>query len=96
MGIIQKPIITEKMNEMGEKLHRYGFIVDNKANKVQIRKAIEELYDVDVVAVNTMNYSGKTKSRATKAGYIAGRTKAYKKAIITVAEGQSIDFYSNI
>ncbi len=96
MVIIQKPIITEKMNEMAEKLQRYGFIVDNKANKVQIKKAIEELYDVDVVSVNTMNYGGKQKSRATKSGYIAGRTKAFKKAIITLAEGQSIDFYSNI
>ena len=96
MGIIQKPIITEKMNEMGEKLNRYGFIVDNKANKVQIRKAIEELYDVEVASVNTMNYRGKVKSRATKSGQIAGRTKAFKKAIITLVEGQSIDFYSNI
>jgi len=96
MSIIQKPIITEKMNEMGEKSNRYGFIVDTKANKVQIKKAIEELYDVDVVAVNTMNYGGKAKNRATKSGYIAGRTKAFKKAIITLAEGQSIDFYSNI
>jgi len=96
MSIIQKPIITEKMNEMGEKLNRYGFIVDNKANKVQIRKAIEELYDVEVAAINTMNYSGKVKSRATKSGQIAGRTKAFKKAIITLVEGCSIDFYSNI
>ncbi len=96
MDIIQKPIITEKMNEMGEKLSRVGFIVDKRANKIQIKKAVEELYDVEVVAVNTMNYGGKAKARATKSGYIAGRTNAFKKAVITLAEGQSIDFYSNI
>ncbi len=96
MDIIQKPIITEKMNEMGEKTSRVGFIVNKKANKIQIKKAVEELYDVEVVAVNTMNYGGKAKARSTKAGYIAGRTNAFKKAIITLAEGQSIDFYSNI
>ena len=73
-----------------------GFIVNKKSNKIQIKTAIESLYDVEVVAVNTMNYGGKTKSRATKSGYIPGRTKAFKKAIVTLAEGQSIDFYSNI
>lgn len=96
MNIIEKPIISEKMNQLGEKLSRFGFVVDNRANKIQIKKAVEELYDVEVVAVNTMNYSGKTKSRSTKGGYISGRTKAFKKAIVTLADGQSIDFYSNI
>ncbi len=96
MEIIQKPIITEKMNQMGEKMFRYGFIVNRKANKIQIKKAVEDLYDVEVVAVNTMNYGGKAKARSTKSGYISGRTNAFKKAIITVAEGQIIDFYSNI
>jgi large subunit ribosomal protein L23 len=96
MNIIEKPIISEKMNQLGEKLSRFGFVVDNRANKIQIKKAIEDLYDVEVIAVNTMNYSGKTKARSTKAGYISGRTKAFKKAIVTLAEGQSIDFYSNI
>ena len=96
MNIIQKPIITEKMNQMGEKMFRYGFIVSPKANKIQIKQAVEELYDVEVVAVNTMNYGGKAKARATKSGQIAGRTSAFKKAIVTLAEGQSIDFYSNI
>lgn len=96
MNIIQKPIITEKMNQLGEKMFRYGFIVNKAANKIQIKKAVEELYDVEVVAVNTMNYAGKAKARATKSGHITGRTAAYKKAIVTLAEGQSIDFYSNI
>lgn len=96
MNIIIKPVITEKMTGLGEKLNRYGFIVDKKANKIQIKKAVEDFYGVDVIAVNTLNYSGKEKSRFTKGGVIAGRTSAYKKAIVTLAEGETIDFYSNI
>lgn len=96
MDIIIKPIITEKMTAQTEKLNRYGFIVDRKANKIQIRQAIEELYSVKVDAVNTIRYSGKAKSRYTKTGFVEGRTNAYKKAIITLADGQVIDFYSNI
>jgi len=96
MNIIIKPIITEKMTDLGEKLNRYGFIVHKKANKLQIKKAVEELYGVDVNNVNTMNYSGKQKSRNTKSGAITGRTSAYKKAIVTLADGETIDFYSNI
>jgi large subunit ribosomal protein L23 len=84
------------MTEMGEDLNRYGFIVNRKANKLQIKKAVEDLYGVEVVAVNTMTYRGKTKSRYTKTGIITGKTASYKKAIITVAEGETIDFYSNI
>ena len=96
MNIIFKPVITEKMTELGEKLNRYGFIVDRRANKLQIKQAIKELYGVDVESVNTMNYSGKVKSRNTKSGVITGRTNNYKKAIVTLAEGETIDFYSNI
>jgi len=96
MDIIKKPVITEKMTAMGEKLNRYGFIVDKRANKLQIKEAIKEIYGVEVTAVNTMSYSGKTKSRFTKAGFISGKTNAFKKAIITIAEGETIDFYSNI
>ena len=96
MDIIIKPVITEKMTEMGEDLNRYGFIVNRKANKLQIKKAVEDLYGVEGVAVNTMTYRGKTKSRFTKTGIISGKTASYKKAIITVAEGETIDFYSNI
>ena len=96
MNILIKPVITEKMTDLGEKLNRYGFIVEKKANKIQIKKAVEDFYGVDVVAVNTMNYSGKEKSRFTKGGVISGRTNAFKKAIVTLAEGETIDFYSNI
>lgn len=96
MGIIFKPVITEKMTAQGEKLNQYGFIVDKRANKIQIRGEVEELYGVEVLSVNTMNYSGKRKSRNTKSGVISGKTKAFKKAIVTIAEGESIDFFSNI
>ena len=96
MEIIQKPVITEKMTEKGEQLNQYGFIVHKKANKLQIKHAVEDIYGVEVVTVNTMNYSGKEKSRFTKSGVISGRTKSYKKAIVTLAEGEIIDFYSNI
>jgi len=96
MDIIIKPIITEKMTNQAEELNRYGFIVNRSANKIQIRKAIEDLYGVKVDAVNTMRYGGKLKSRYTKAGFIQGKTNAYKKAIITLVEGETIDFYSNI
>ncbi len=96
MNIIVKPLITEKMTALGEKLNRYGFVVEKRANKLQIKGAIEELYGVEVAAINTMNYSGKLKSRFTKTGVIAGKTKAFKKAIVTLAEGETIDFFSNI
>ncbi|KUK60226.1 MAG: 50S ribosomal protein L23 [Bacteroidetes bacterium 38_7] len=95
-SILVKPIITEKMSIQGDKLNRYGFIVRRDANKIQIKKAIKELYGVDVLEVNTMIFTGKNKYRYTKSGFIAGRTKAFKKAIITLAEGEKIDFYSNI
>lgn len=96
MEIILKPVITEKMTDLGEKLNRFGFIVHKNANKVQIKKAVEDLYGVEVTAVKTMNYNGKSKSRMTKSGLITGKTRAYKKAIVTLAEGETIDFYSNI
>ena len=96
MQIILKPVITEKMSDTSEKLNQYGFIVHKNANKLQIKNAVEEIYGVDVVSVNTMNYNGKTKSRFTKTGIISGKTRAFKKAIVTLAEGETIDFYSNI
>lgn len=96
MNILLKPIVTEKMTEQGEDLNRYGFIVDNKANKLQIKEAVEEMYGVTVNNVNTMRYLGKQKSRYTKSGIIEGRGKSYKKAIVTLADGEKIDFYSNI
>ncbi|MEI6274777.1 MAG: 50S ribosomal protein L23 [Prolixibacteraceae bacterium] len=96
MEILIRPIVTEKMNAQAEKLNRYGFMVDKQANKFQIRKAVEEIYGVKVVSVNTMVYAGKLKSRFTKSGVITGRTNAYKKAVVTLNKGENIDFYSNI
>jgi large subunit ribosomal protein L23 len=96
MGIILKPIVTEKMTNLGEKYSRYGFRVSPNANKLEIKKAVEELYNVTVESVNTMQVAGKRKSRYTKAGMIKGETASYKKAIVKLKEGDIIDFYSNI
>lgn len=96
MNILQRPIITEKMTRMAEKTGRYGFIVNPRANKIQIKKAIEELYGVVVTDVNTMNYHGKVRTRGTRGGFTRGRTPARKKAIVTLKSGDTIDFYSNI
>jgi large subunit ribosomal protein L23 len=97
MGIIIKPIVTEKLTQITEKFpNRYGFRVVPDANKIEVKKAVEEMYNVKVASVNTMNYDGKRKSRYTKTGITRGKTSAYKKAIVTLAEGQTIDFFSNI
>ena len=96
MGILIKPIVTEKLTIQGEKLNRYGFVVDRTANKVEIKKAVEQMYGVSVVDVNTVNYHGKKKSRFTKAGILTGRANHYKKAYVTLAGDDKIDFYSNI
>ena len=96
MNIIIKPVVTEKMEKLSEKLNRFGFIVEINANRLQVKQAVEELYGVTVKEVNTMRYGGKRKSRYTKAGMIAGRTNNFKKAIVTLKEGEQIDFFSNI
>lgn len=96
MDILLKPIVTEKMTSQGEDMNRYGFVVDHRANKIQIKKAVEELYNVSVTSVNTIRYGGKRKMRYTRTGIVSGKTKSYKKAIITLREGDTIDFYSNI
>ncbi|MGM9764153.1 MAG: 50S ribosomal protein L23 [Candidatus Cryptobacteroides sp.] len=96
MGILIKPIVTEKMTIQGEKLNRYGFIVDKDANKLQIKTAVEQAYNVTVAEVNTLNQHGKRKSRYTKAGMLNGRTNHFKKAYVTLAGEDKIDFYANI
>ena len=97
MGIIIKPIVTEKQTAITEKMaNRYGFRVSPDANKLEIKAAIEELYDVTVVKVNTMNYDGKKKSRYTKSGVVNGKEASFKKAIVTLKDGETIDFFSNI
>jgi large subunit ribosomal protein L23 len=96
MNILIKPVITEKMTDDSEKFNRFGFIVDRRANKLEIKDAVEKMYGVSVEKVRTMVYPGKAKSRNTKGGVVSGRTNSYKKAIVDIAEGESIDFYSNI
>jgi large subunit ribosomal protein L23 len=90
------PIVSEKANALSEKNNRFSFKVSPEANKYQIRDLIEELYDVKVVEIKTMNYDGKKKQRYTRTGIQRGKTAAFKKAIVTLAEGQTIDFYSNL
>ncbi len=97
MGILIKPILTEKQTEITEKFpNRFGFRVTPSANKIQIKNAVEQIYGVKVESVNTANYSGKRKSRYTKSGVVSGKTPAYKKAFVTLSEGEVIDFFSNI
>ena len=96
MAIIVKPLVTEKMNNLAETQKKYGFIVNPKANKIEIKAEIESLYNVTVVGISTMRYAGKAKNRNTRAGFIKGRTNAFKKAIVTLKDGDVIDFYSNI
>lgn len=96
MEILIRPLVTEKMTSIQDKLGKYGFIVDVNANKIEIKKAIEKAYGVSVTNVNTLRYDGKRKTRFTKTGVVEGRSKSYKKAIVTLAAGDTIDFYANI
>ncbi len=96
MDILVKPIVTEKMTAQGEVMNRYGFIVHKDANKIQIKQAIEKLYGVSVESVNTIRYGGKSKQQFTRGGIVTGKANSYKKAIVTLVEGDTIDFYSNI
>jgi large subunit ribosomal protein L23 len=94
--VLIKPIITEKANNQSEKLRRYSFKVNRKANKLEIRKAVEEFYGVSVIDVNTVVVPGKNKTKFTKAGFIQGVKQGYKKAYVTIADGETIDLYANI
>ena len=96
MEITITPIVTEKATQLTEKLNRYTFRVSPEANKYQIKTLVEQLYGVKVVNVNTAVVRGKNRSRWTKSGLLRGKTNQWKKAFITVAEGETIDFYSNI
>ena len=96
MEILKKPVLTEKATLLTDKLNRYTFQCDHRANKLQIKSAIEGMYGVTVESVNTMVVVGKLKTRSTKAGMVSGRTAKIKKAVITLKQGEVIDFYSNI
>ncbi len=95
MSILKSPLVTEKVSALNEK-GKYGFIVEETANKVEIKNAVEKMYGVNVSRVNTITVLGKKKVRSTKAGMLVGRKPGYKKAIVTLAEGEVIDFYSNV
>lgn len=94
--ILIKPLITEKAETLSEGLNKYSFVVDRKANKVEIRKAVEDMYGVAVTSVNTAVMPGKAKNRTTKSGILRGRIAAYKKAVVTLADGEEIDFFGDI
>jgi large subunit ribosomal protein L23 len=96
MEILKKPILTEKASLLTEKLNRFTFKADHRANKLEIKQAIEKMYGVTIEAINTMIVVGKIKSRNTKAGITSGRAAKYKKAVVTLKDGETIDFYSNI
>lgn len=95
MSVLKKPLVTEKVSALNEK-GKYGFLVDLTANKVQIKKEVEKMYGVNVLSVQTMRYMGKRKTRYTKAGVITGKKNNFKKAIVSLKEGEVIDFYSSI
>lgn len=95
-NILVKPIISEKAEMLSDGSNQYSFIVNQKANKVEVRKAIEEMYSVNVASVNTMIMPAKAKNRNTRSGLIKGRVSSYKKAIVTLADGEEIDFYGDI
>ncbi len=94
--VLIKPVLSEKVNRQTEKQNRYTFVVDRKANKLEIKKAVEEFYGIQVKEVNTMVMPSKAKSRNTKSGIVYGRKPAKKKAVVTVAEGETIDLYGNV
>jgi large subunit ribosomal protein L23 len=96
MEFLKKPILTEKASALTEKCNRFTFKVEPKANKLQIKAAIEKMYGVNILAINTMVVNGKMKSRNTKGGLVSGRSPKYKKAIVTLKDGETIDYYSNI
>ncbi len=96
MSVLQKPLVTEKFTAISEKLNKVSFIVAKTATKTEIKEAVESVYNVNVTNVNTMVYAGKSKARFTKRGYFSGRKPSFKKAVVTLQEGQKIDFFANI
>lgn len=94
--VLIKPVLSEKVNRLSEKFNRFTFIVNRKANKLEIKKAVEEFYGVGVEDVNTLVMPSKVKQRNTKAGLLTGRKPAKKKAIVTLTEGDTIDLYGNV
>ncbi|MCF6168322.1 50S ribosomal protein L23 [Lutibacter sp.] len=96
MNILIKPIITEKATNDSELFNRYAFVVNKRANKLEIKNAVEKAYGVEIESVRTMNYPVQRNTKFTKSGMVQAMKGAYKKAIVQLAEGENIDFYSNI
>ncbi|MCX6352732.1 MAG: 50S ribosomal protein L23 [Bacteroidetes bacterium] len=96
MSILKKPLNTEKFTRLGEKLNQFGFIVDKHATKAEIKAEVEKVYEVKVTSVNTMMYAGKTTVKYTKRNFIHGKKPSFKKAVVTLKEGNTIDFYNNL
>lgn len=94
--VIIKPLLTEKTSDQAEGQNAFVFLVDRKTNKIEVKKAIEKIYGVTVNKVNTVNVMGKKKVRMTRSSYSVGRTNHYKKDIVYVAAGETIDLYANI
>ena len=95
-NVLIKPVISEKANHLSEEMSQYTFVVDKRANKIEIKEAIEQMYNVAVASVNTVVVPGKVKSRGTRSGFIQGRKSSYKKAVVRLAPGEIIDFYGDI
>ena len=95
-NILIRPLVTEKMTDLMERENKYGFIVDYNTNKIEIAKAIEKKFNIEVVSVNTIRYKGKTKTQFTKRGRFTGKTPRFKKAIISVKEGQTLDLFEDV
>lgn len=96
MSILVKPIITEKATNDSELFNRYAFVVNKKANKVEIKEAVEAAYGVSISSVKTLNYPIQRNTKYTKKGLVKGIKSGYKKAIVQLVEGESIDFYNNL
>ncbi|MSQ78813.1 MAG: 50S ribosomal protein L23 [Flavobacteriaceae bacterium] len=95
-NILLKPIVTEKMNKLGEKHKHYGFIVERSATKPEIIKAVEAMYEVKVEGISTLQYNGKRKNRYTKKGFFTGKKSGFKKAIVSLQDGKEINFFESI
>lgn len=94
--ILIRPVITEKSELLSSNSNQYSFVVAKKANKIEVKKAIKKKYNVTVESVRTMIVPGKSKTRATRSGYVQGRTSSYKKAIVSVAEGEELNIYGEV
>ena len=94
--ILVRPVITEKSEMLSEKTGQYSFIVHRRANKIEIRNAIEKRYGVNVDSINTLVMPGKAKNRNTKSGMVRGRVSSFKKAIVTLADGEVLDLYGEM